>query len=711
MQRIKSLAELARTTSIRTAQVLGQTTRKLTNKTAPENINADKDEFGTLSERGCRTLNILAAQKYLPEDSDNYDKLEYDLEPRKNAYYYKYEITKYARQGPVGLRKALELFHTMKQKDRLKPDYSSFTPLIYGCARAGYTKKAFELYNESLKYIAKPSRSVVTCLINACAESPFPEYGLERLKWLRPHLKICYNFEFNKVHYHALIKAYGKLGQLDEASKLVKEMIENQLFPETDTFNMLLIGCASDKERGSTLALKVYKRMKLYDIRPDVITYRLILRCIRDCGVGSPQFFQQTVGELPALTPVDQKLIYKSRKKRDKSEMFEWAPLLGDLGESIEEAVKPTPNNEKSVDSINTGSNLAILNVPHNQIMLSSELTNNFRTLPNLLSSDHLDLINKVEAIQIDKLSNGANRLFLFGGMHGFLKTMTDDHCKPDNKTFSLLLDCIRRTNQESLEYYRLARDYSIQRDLLFYDLLIRHICEKFRDPRRLEFAQYFIDQMLQEGIRPNISTFESLSKGCHTLIEAKQFISDVENAGFVVSDIIMKNFFESAILKKDFFYINGLIELSQERRFKPKKQLIESLEGLRLEARELLFKIEKNIISEGEKPEWMLGLKVGTFDKFTKLLSSWLSSVGLLEDEHPWKQFHVESQSRRKGFTDFVENFKTLEKVKRDVLAKGGKFGNLTAKANRLSSGKYSVPKDDAYSHGAMNRQKLSQI
>jgi pentatricopeptide repeat protein len=280
----------------------------------------------------------------------------------------------------------------------------------------------------------KPSSSIVTCLINACAESPFPEYGLERLNWLRQHLKISYNFKFNKVHYNAAIKAYGKLGQLEEASKLIKEMIENQIFPETDTFNMLLIGCASNKNAGSTLALKVYKRMKLYEIRPNVTTYRLILRCIRDCGMGSSQLFQQTIEELPAMTTLDQNLVYKSIKKRvNKSEVFEWAPLLSELGESIETAVKVTSNSEKSLKSSDSESSLTIMNLPHDQTILPTEYTRFSTTQPNLLSGDHLDLICRIEAIQFDKLQNRVGRLLLFGGMHGFLKTMIDDQCKPDN--------------------------------------------------------------------------------------------------------------------------------------------------------------------------------------------------------------------------------------------------------------------------------------
>lgn len=707
MQRIKSLAELATIPTTKSIRIFHKSGRSLANKVLPEDIG-DKDEFGTLSERGSSRLNILATEKYLPEDADGYDKIEYDLEPRKNAYYYKYEITRYARQGSVGIRKALELFQQMKQKDRLKPDLTSFAPLIYGCAKAGYTKRAFELYEESLKYLKKPTLSIVTCLINACAESPFPEYGIERLNWFRQHLKVNYNFKFNKVHYNAAIKAYGKLGQLDEASKLVKEMIEDEFFPETDTFNALLVGCATNHEAGSTLALKVYKRMKLYEIKPDLVTYRLILRCIRDCEIGSPQLFRQTLGELPAMTTLDQKLVYKSRKRKNDLNVFEWAPLLGELGESIETAIKPTISDVRASKLSDPESSLALFSEPHKQIMLTTQLPGYTEKLPNLLSGDHLDLMNRVEAIQLDKLKNKTNRLLLFGGMHGFLKTMKDDCCNPDNKTFSLVLSCVKRNKEELLEYFRLSKDYSIKRDLLFYDLLIRHICEKFTDPNRLQLAQYFIDQMLQEGLRPNISTFESLAKGCGCIAEVRNFISDVERAGFVISNVMLKYFFNNAIFKKDFKFTHWLIELSKERKYQPTKQLVESLERLRLEARDLILKSEKNMLQEDEKPDWMLNLKVESFDKFNEQLGLWLSSVELLEEDHPWKQFHVKSGSRREGFTEFREKFKVLEEVKQDALEKGKDFGNLAAKANRMSSAERSRGKKNDDSHGAMNRQLL---
>lgn len=678
MQLIRIFAGL--TTKTRQVSSLS---RSLTSKALPERKNEDRDIFGTLSDR---KLDVMVAEKYLPDDKDNYDKQEHDLKPRKNLFYYKYEIRKYARQGSVGLRKALELFHTMKREDRLTPDLDSFSPLIYGCAKAGYTKRAFELYRESLNYFSKPTKSTVTCLINACAESPFPEYGLERLKWFLHHLKVSYNYSLNKIQYNSAIKAYGKLGQLEEASKLIKEMIDDRIFPELDTFNMLLMGCASDKEAGAILALKVYKRMKLYEIQPDLSTYRIILRCIRDCGVGSPELVRQTLGELPAMTTLDQKLLYNARlnKKRKNQEGFEWAPLLENLGDSIGKAVKSTPE-AKMLASNKKESSLSHLLPQSDEVMSSLSSQSSLRKLPNLLSDDHLDILHRIDGIQYDKLKNASNRLILFGGMHGFLEIMMNNHCKPDNKTFSLLLQCISHTRENQIEYFRLAQDYSIKRDLLFYDLLIRHICINFHDTGRLKRAHYFIEQMHRDGLRPNISTFESLANGCETLTEAKQLLSDVEHAGFVVSSVMIKNIFNRAISKKDFKFITGLIELSRGKDFKPTQNLVEQLEGLRLEARELILKCEKSQLRDCDKPNWMKDLKIESFDNFSLKLGRWLGSVELKQDEHPWEQFKVETESKVKGFKEFVKEFKALEEVKQDILERGGKFGNLAAKVKRI--------------------------
>lgn len=661
-------------------------------------VDHSSEVFGTLSERGKQALAVSELDRFYPDDEDGYDKEEFDLTPRKNDYYYKYEITKYARQGSVGLRKALELFSDMKSKDRLTPTIYNFSPLIYGCAQAGYTKKAFDLYKESLNYYKKPSKSMITCLINSCGESPFKEYAIKKLDWFREHLKFEYNYKLNDIQYRSAIKSYGKLGELEKASQLVKEMIENQILPDTQTFNMLLIGCASDKESGATIALRLFKRMRYYNLKPDIITFRLMLRCIRDCEFGSAELLEKTIGELPVLTNYNQKIRYKnllskqtSSNKKGSNELvnFVWLPLITDLGDCITSATNKT-SEQANIRLLNAGSNdnsdiIPISSCDNNSLYRSDynyQLSGLSNKLPNLLSDDHLELMERIKGIQFGKLKLSSGRLLLFGGLHGYLETMTKEGCRPDSKTFSLLLGCIRHEKNVQLEYLRLAKDYKIKRDLLFYDLLIRHICSNANDSTRLQRALDLLDEMHIDQIRPNITTFESLALGCDTWLEAKKLVDDVERCGFTISHNMIKRFFKTATYKSDYRYLLKLINLSIDKNYEPTKNLVESLEKFRIQNRELIVKYEKGISNDEEKPVWLDDKFIKLHDKFSLRWKSWLKSVNIQTEEHPWSQFYVESTAKRMGYRNFVDQFKKLEELKQEALSTGTNFGNLAKKA-----------------------------
>jgi pentatricopeptide repeat domain-containing protein 1 len=652
---------------------------------------------------GDKSLQVQLAEKTIPDDSDGYDKVEFDIVPRKNAYYYKYEIPKYARQGATGLRKALELFQEMKSKDRLEPTSGNFSALIYGCAKAGYTKRAFDLYEESLRYKRKPTKSVVTCLINACAESPFPQYGLERLRWFMKHIKVEYNMELNEIQYNSAIKAFGKLGQLEEASRLVQEMLDNNVMPTVDTFNMLLIGCASDKQAGCAIALRVFKRLKMYNFKPTVVTYRLFLRCIRDCELGSAELLEETFRELPAMITFEQRLKYnkrESKKKAAKSNItsdFEWLPLISDMGRSIKTATSAPQNNcDKSLQVINDSSRplpvdkgesliesgsseVSSVRDPDDKLVVSSTST---EALPNLLSNDHLDLMFRIKSIQFDKLIKRSQRLLLFGGTRGFLETMLNDGCKPDAKTFSLLLPCLIPVRENYLEFHKLSVDLDITRDLSYYNQLIRDICDRGFMSDRQELALHFVEQMHMDNLRPNVSTFEALAGSCRTWKEASRLLNDVKNCGFVVSSPMIARLLRRALVDKNVFYLNRLLDHCVEIKFRPFKHTVEELENFRIGMNDLILRQERG---ETAKPRFSDKF-IAEFDKFQSKLDSWLKSTQLEPEDHPWKQFKVDTGSKRDGFRAYKEYFKVMEELKDEAMKRGdSNLGNLAYKADKL--------------------------
>lgn len=661
-----------------------------------------KDVFGTLSDSGKKNLAVRSAESFIKEDSDGYDKEEIDFSPRKNAYYYKYEISKHARQGATGIRKALELFQEMKAKARLEPTVDNFSPLIYGCSRAGYTKRAFELFEESFKYLGKPTNSTVTCLINACGESPFPEYGLKRLDWLRTFLKVNFPHRpFNEIHYNSAIKAYGKLQRLDEAAKIFVEMIDNGIYPDSSTFCMLLIGCASNRESGAAVALRMFKIMKMYDIKPTVYNYNLLLRCIRDCGMGTPNLIQKIFDDLPALTAIDQRIMNMKRNDKfpsggRKNSDFVWAPKINNLGKYISAAVSDILESTPQIVTNQVESNQQesqerkdrnLFAISSGDLSLTPALESDSQELPNLLSGDHLTILSQVKAIQVDRLNNPRTRFLLFGGFRGFLRTMELDNCQPDSRTFSLLLKLMESTQETYREYFEIARQFNIKRDQLFYDLLIKEICSNYYLRNRLELGLYLIEQMQLDNLKPNIMTFEGLAYGCHTWKEAHQLVNDVRDCGFVVSNVMIGRMFFIATKGKNFKYLAELIDLSVENGFKPTKSLLDNLEDLRLEVNNIIAEQEKESTQDSNPAysDWA----IRNFDKFSTRFNKWLREVELLEEDHPWSQFEVDTKSRKDGFYRYVEHFKALEKAKQEAIESGKEFGNLTLKARHSANEK----------------------
>lgn len=612
-----------------------------------------RDVFGTLSERGSMHLELEKAQRLIPDDAIGYDKEEHDIVARKNAYYYKYEISKHARMGKVGLRKALELFKEMKSVGRLQPTMDNFSPLIYGCAKSGYTQKAFELYQELLKYHPKPSNSIVTCLINSCGESPFQEYGIERLEWFLSHLKIEHCRDLNRIQYNVAIKAFGKLGKLEKASNLVGEMIKKDMFPDIETFNMLLMGCVSHREAGTTLALRIFKRMKQYNISPNVNSYNLLLRCIRDCGIGTQALIEATLRELPALATHEQKLKYKEKGKTIRQKLLnsvEWLPTLEDLETKLSQDVSldSPPVKLEPVDLLESGQT-SIQDYPHS-----------FRpdAMPNLLSDDNFSLYSRINSIDIEKLATSKQRIHLFGGMHGFLEAMEQDKCRPDKKTFCLMLACIPCKKQEELELMRLAKDHQVEIDVPFYNHFLNHICFA-KYPKRLEFALELTEEMNREGLRLDIESFEALAYGCDSWQMAQKLMVDTERCGFVISDVMIDRFFLVASRNYNFLYLTSLIYRSMQSNYRPTKDVVQKLDDVRLKAYEAIVDYERG--RSDVKPLWLSDQQVQHFERFKMKLPIWLRKVEIREENHPWLQFNVLNESKKRGFKKFVKDMRLL--------------------------------------------------
>lgn len=137
----------------------------------------------------------------------------------------------------------------MLKQDRAKPDEYIYNLLISGCAKAGYTRKAFNLFTRMRQRGLKVKGGTYTSLFNACANAPSTVYGIEQANRLR-EIMIEKGYEPNVKNYNAMIKAFGRCGDVKTAYFLADELMEKQLPLNIETFNFLLQACASDLEFG-----------------------------------------------------------------------------------------------------------------------------------------------------------------------------------------------------------------------------------------------------------------------------------------------------------------------------------------------------------------------------------------------------------------------------------------------------------------------------
>ena len=148
------------------------------------------------------------------------------------------------------LKDALTILETrMLKEDRVKPDSYVYNLLISGCAKAGYTRKAFSLFTRMRNRGLNPSGGIYTSLFIACANAPSAVDGLGRANHLRETM-LEKGYEPNVKNYNAMIKAFGRCGDIKTAFQLVDEMVERKIKIGADTFNFLLQACASDVEYG-----------------------------------------------------------------------------------------------------------------------------------------------------------------------------------------------------------------------------------------------------------------------------------------------------------------------------------------------------------------------------------------------------------------------------------------------------------------------------
>lgn len=345
------------------------------------------------------------------------------------------------------IKEAIDVLEVrMLKEDRVQPENYIYNLIIGACGRVGYTKKAFSLYNDMKRRALKITPGTYTALFNACATSPWPTTdGLSRAKHLRT-IMLEKMYEPNITNYNAMIKAFGRGGDLETAFCLVDEMVAKKLPVKDDTLNFLLQACITDKEAGFRHALLVWRKFVEKKIRPSLYSYNLMLRCIRDCGLGD---IETTTNVINQLLSNSQGLLEERKQK-----------LIGDGQNNVtvfqdNDQIKLVDNG-KDVEKI------------QDNLMVSSR--------PNLMANvPHLGNI-----LSLSEVTKPEDRLLLVGGYSEFLQNMADHECTPDIKTFTQLLDNIPSTSAAEVNLLQAIKRNNLKPDIDFFNMLIKKRSMRF---------------------------------------------------------------------------------------------------------------------------------------------------------------------------------------------------------------------------------------
>ncbi|KAK9880831.1 hypothetical protein WA026_013157 [Henosepilachna vigintioctopunctata] len=534
----------------------------------------------------------------------------------------------------IGKRKIKEAIDVLEVKmlkeDKFKPENYIYNLVIGACGMVGYTKKAFSLFNDMKKRGLKVTGGTYTALFNACANSPWPlTDGLTRAKHLRD-IMIEKMYEPNDSNYNAMIKAFGRCGDLHTAFSIVDEMMSKKIKITDSTINFLFQACISDKESGFRHSLLVWRKMLKKNIKPSIFSFNLILRSIRECNLGNIEVTRDVISQI-----LDHRLFQSPNKL-----------LL-------------TSTNDKLVLGMNNSMTEVETTVQESSI-------NNLS--PNLMAS----IPHMGNLISLSEVKNAEDRLLLVGGMRGFLDIMKEHECEPTIKTYTLLLDVIPSTTAAEKELLSIMKKRKVKFDVDFFNMMIK------KKSLRLDYqgAKDVLDFMKKYNLRPNIITYGVLALGCQTKKEALEFIAEMKSSKYRLNTEILGAMVHQACYHTNFSYVLEIMDICVRENVQPNRKFIEHLDKLKRKCRQIINRKDSEL---GNSKSFKVGFQI-----FRLRYKDWLTQVKIEDSDEnsPWAQFQENTDTSTDKYyrqKDITSKFKPRHTSQFKVKTSPKHFNNTT--------------------------------
>ncbi|CAH2306860.1 pentatricopeptide repeat-containing 1, mitochondrial [Pelobates cultripes] len=596
--------------------------------------DSTEDDFGTLSQKYSsravfkKTSPDLQNLRHAEDEIEEKETLPLQKVSRRNTpYWYFLQCKSKIKEGK--LAEALELFETnMLQEERLQPEESNYTILIGGCGRAGYVKKAFSLYSDMKKRDLKPTDATYTALFNACAESPWKDSGLQHAMKLHQELKNK-NIELNMITYRSLMKVCALCGGLHSSLEIFKEMVQKGHIVITDTFNVLLMGCIEDKTVGFRYSLQVWRLMLSLGLKPNINTYNLLIRAIKECGIGDPKVAYDIL-----LSPSEHALP-KKKSMFGKHKQANKVPTVGVITEHEVEMLKQQlvlestarlKQSSLSAIDVKSAQKPAMIKSISSQVTKEVEPFNSDTVLidaqqqpPNLLNP----VVEKHMVVSLGNVLEPSDRLALVGDMEGILQKMKEDQVTPTIKTLTLLADVTKPGSQSESSLLNIMDLLNIKVDVTFFNTLVK----KRSKMLNLASAKELLPVLVQKGIAPNIQTFCHLASACHKREDGLQLLEDMVNIGVLPNNYIYSTLIQVALKRLDYVYLTDIIRDMKVRNVAPNEVVIRQLEFAAQYPPKFDRYQGKNVFLE-------------KIDGFRGYYNRWLGWMAAEETPHPWEKY-----------------------------------------------------------------------
>ncbi|XP_034250713.1 pentatricopeptide repeat-containing protein 1, mitochondrial [Thrips palmi] len=594
----------------------------------------DPDTFGTLE----KTNPYLENFKEGSEDDQREDAYVSELPNYLPQKEYVKRIKKLLAQRRFA--DALDVLQvTMIKHDRLKPSYYIYALLISYCGQTGYSKMAFKLFNDMKKRGLNVPASIYTSLFNSFSNSPYPSDGLKRTRHLFSSM-IEKGIPPNEITCHAVIKAFAKCESLEDAFKVADYMMSRKMVLTGATMSNLLLACRADREAGFRHALLVYKKMAQYQIKPDLYHFNMFLNCVRDCGIG----------DLDSTVDLFKMLGVKDADKLTSGNIN--VPQL-DTGYAWEES-----------ESVSAETAAGTSKEPVTQLPLSSESNSPINLQPNLFAREPtLGCL-----VSITEIATCQDRLFLLGGVEGFLSEMASHNLKPDIRTANILLDCSPESCVAEQHLLKIISKLELTPDLIFFNSLI------LRRIRRQQYseAKDVLTMIAHYGLLPDMQTYTNLAMTCRSRKDGYELLQSLDASGLRPGIEFMTAMMGCATICNDLKYVKLVLDVIEYEEMAVNSRFLKKIDSF--------YEKCQNILRM--RPAKFAPKTLDEMKRFCKTYPKWKDEVKIETPYHPWQQFREKYPSETEADTTYLEKYVEPNALKHKFPRLGPTASPVTRKA-----------------------------